>query len=50
MGHNRETNPPTYGQSVFIKGGKNDGKKESGKMTVSSASGGGKAGQPHVNQ
>ena len=40
-----EINPHTYSQLTFDKGGKNNGKK-----TVSLASGGEKAGRPHVPQ
>ena len=48
-----ETNPHTYGQLIFDKGGKNIQKniqKEYTKKTVSSASNVGKVGQPQVNQ
>ena len=40
-----EINPYTDGQLIFDKGGKDD---NNGQKTVSSASGVGKAGQPHV--
>ena len=42
-----EINPYTDGQLIFDKGGKDD---NNGQKTVSSASGVGKAGQPHVYQ
>ena len=43
---NPEINPFTYGQLIFNKGGK----LYNGEKTVSSASGVGKVGQPHINQ
>ena len=41
-----EINPHTYSQLIFNKGGK----LYNGEKTVSSASGAGKVGQPHVKQ
>ena len=42
----REINPHTYGQLTYDKGAR----IYNGEKTVSSASGAGKAGQPHINQ